>query len=89
MPYETPEEREDREAAESRRNAQAYWSKKQARVVKTLDVDNKDVVIEAHTEPGTCPCGACPINEYGRCATCEDERAAQDEHNDAIIAAQP
>src|SRR5580692_8614515 len=44
MPYETPEERDDREAAERRGTAQAYWSKKQADIVKSLDVDNKDVV---------------------------------------------
>lgn len=44
MPYETPEERDDREAAERRHAAQAYWSKKEAQVVKSRDVDNKDVV---------------------------------------------
>lgn len=32
MPYETPEEREDREAAERRHTAQAYWAKKEAQV---------------------------------------------------------
>lgn len=44
MPYETPEEREGREAAERHHTAQAYWSKKEAQVVKSRDVDNKDVV---------------------------------------------
>jgi hypothetical protein len=27
-------------------------------------------------EPGTCKCGAAPINSNGRCATCEDEQLA-------------
>lgn len=40
MPYETPEEREDRESEESRRNAQAYWAKKK----KLEDRDSRDIV---------------------------------------------
>lgn len=28
----------------------------------------------AALEPGTCLCGAAPVNSAGRCATCEDEQ---------------
>lgn len=40
MPYETPEEREDREAEESRRNARAYWDAKRATAIREMTERN-------------------------------------------------
>lgn len=128
MPYETPKEREDREAAERHHTAQAYWAKKEAQVVKNRDVDNKDVVnsedlIRATPEMAErftvrMDGASAQIDELREClilavkdlelgppvsvytkficvrarkalGLIADDRVRQDEHNDAIIAAQP